>query len=75
MLNKTNIKTDTAAAVPYIVDVGLGEQVLKEAVGVTQATAGQDVLVGDETITPVETKHVLASTCRAAVNRVGQAKS
>lgn len=47
-----------------MVNIGLPDQLSKEGVGITQATAVDNVIVRDETIAPVQAKPVLTSTCQ-----------
>lgn len=47
----------------HVVEVGFPEQVLEEFIWITQASAGDYVLVGYEAVAPVEAKHVLPGAC------------
>jgi hypothetical protein len=46
-----------------LADVGLGQELTEEGVGVRQTAVLDDVLVGDEAVAPVEAKAVLAGAC------------
>lgn len=43
----------------HVVDIWLPEHILEEVIGVSQPSAPDNVLVGDEPVAPVQTKHVL----------------